>query len=102
MQCQLAFNLASDGRLLVNLEINPSCPSNYFTATAFDDENAFIYGVVLAQLSNAQTVEIISAVLSIKSGRNPGRWIGIDVSEDQMATLGLECPGFLIGTHFAS
>ena len=99
MRCQLAFSVAKDGRLLVYLVVSPSARSNLsslFTATAFEDENTFIYGAVLAQLNNAETVQIISAVLLTMSGRNPGtRWIGIELSEEQLATLGLEacvCP----------
>ena len=103
MQCQIAVSATNNGRLLVNLEISSTSPSRVrglFTATAFDDENTFIYNVVLAELSTAETVQIISAVLLTMSGRHTNPlWIEIDLSEDQLATLSLEyAPATMIGS----
>jgi PAS domain-containing protein len=96
IRSRIAFQHSSGGQVLATLEVTHGFdgdPASAFTVTAFDDENQLLQQVVLAALTEEETVDLVSKIILTVAGRPYDKpWVTVQASEAQYAVLGLRLP----------
>ena len=92
MRVNLSFRQTIDERLLVITEVaGDYAPVGIddFSASVYADENLFLERIILAELTLAETTDVILAVLMALQPSKAGRWVAVDLSVEQLSALGL-------------